>query len=100
MVIKKRVVTAPQVDKDSSAAMEVIAVEELSNEEQLLTVGRDKGYVTYDDILAAFPDAEKSIEQRDEVFVALSDTGIQVVASRDEAENQMPGGDADANDYA
>ncbi|MCL5999543.1 MAG: sigma-70 family RNA polymerase sigma factor [Chloroflexi bacterium] len=83
---------------DRSAAIEDIAVEELSNEEQLLNVGRDKGYVTYDDILAAFPDAEKNLEQREEVFAALTDAGVPAVASDDEAADQMGYHDDDDDD--
>ncbi|MCL4505364.1 MAG: sigma-70 family RNA polymerase sigma factor [Chloroflexi bacterium] len=98
MANKKKIVTAPQNAKDTSAAIEEIAVEELSGEEQLLNVGRDKGYVTYDDILAAFPDAEKNLEQMEEVFAALSDAGIQVVASEDEAADQMAYDDDDDED--
>ena len=98
MATKKKIVTTPQNAKDTSAAIEEIAVEELSGEEQLLNVGRDKGYVTYDDILAAFPDAEKNLEQMEEVFAALSDAGIQVVASEDEAADQMAYDDDDDED--
>ncbi len=64
-------------------------VEELSGEEQLLNIGREKSYVTYDDILAAFPDAEKNLEQMEDVFAALADAGIQIVPSEDEAADQL-----------
>ena len=95
MGIKKKVVITPQAATHGSTALEEITVEELSSEEHLLNIGRDKGYVTYSDILAAFPDAEKNIEQRDEVFVALTDAGIQVIESEDEAEDQMAYDDDD-----
>ena len=96
---KKTIKTPPEVkEKDSPTAIEEIAVEELSGEEQLLNVGRDKGYVTYDDILAAFPDAEKNLEQMEEVFAALSDAGIQVIPTEDEAADQMAYDDDDEED--
>ncbi|HEY3342728.1 MAG TPA: sigma-70 family RNA polymerase sigma factor [Anaerolineae bacterium] len=98
MAIKKKTVKTPQGVKDRSAAIEEIAVEELSSEEQLLSIGRDNGYVTYDDILAAFPDAEQNLEQREEVFTALSDAGIQVVASEDDAIDQLLDKDDDDDD--
>ena len=98
MAIKKKIVKTPQDAKEAATAIEEIAVEELSGEEQLLNVGRDKGYVTYDDILAAFPDAEKNLEQMEEVFAALTDAGIQVVASEDEAADQMAYDDDDDDD--
>ena len=89
---KKNVKTLAPVkekDKELPATIEAIAVEELSGEEQLLNIGREKGYVTYDDILGAFPDAEKNLEQMEEVFAALADAGIQVVPTEDEAADQM-----------
>ena len=95
---KKKEVKIPPDAKDRSATLEEIAVEELTSEEQLLNVGRDKGYVTYDDILSTFPDAEQNIEQRDEVFAALSDAGIQVVASEDEVDDQLAYDDDDEDD--
>jgi RNA polymerase primary sigma factor len=98
MATKKRIVKTPNNIKDQSAAIEGIAVEELSSEEQLLNVGRDKGYVTYDDVLTAFPDAEKDPEQREEVFAALTDVGIPVVASEDEAADQLGDHDDEGDD--
>jgi RNA polymerase primary sigma factor len=84
--------------KDLPAAIEEMTVEELSGEDQLLNVGREKGYVTYDDILAAFPDAEKNLEQMEEVFAALTDAGIQVIPTEDEAADQMAYDDDDDDD--
>src|SRR5450759_5178965 len=99
MATKKKIEKAtPQESKESPTAIEELAVEELSGEEQLLNVGRDKGYVTYDDILAAFPDAEKNLEQMEEVFAALSDAGIQVIPTEDEAADQMAYDDDDDED--
>jgi RNA polymerase primary sigma factor len=102
MATKKRIVkTPPEVkekEKDLPAAIEEITVEELSGEEQLQNVGRDKGYVTYDDILAAFPDAEKNLEQMEDVFAALTDAGIQVIPTEDEAADQMAYDDDEEED--
>jgi RNA polymerase primary sigma factor len=98
MAIKKKIIKTPPDAKEATTAIEEITVEELSGEEQLLNIGRDKGYVTYDDILAAFPDAEKNLEQMEEVFAALTDAGIQVVASEDEAADQMAYDDDDDED--
>ncbi|MEE9216599.1 MAG: sigma-70 family RNA polymerase sigma factor [Anaerolineales bacterium] len=39
--------------------------------EQLLEMGKARGYVTGDDILAAFPDAERDLDQLEEVYAAL-----------------------------
>ncbi|MCS6773683.1 MAG: sigma-70 family RNA polymerase sigma factor [Anaerolineae bacterium] len=67
---------------------EVAVVEELTIEEQLITMGREKGFVTYEDILNLFPDAEKNQEQLEDLLNALSDAGIPVVASEDEILDQ------------
>ena len=100
MTTKKKITKTAQEAKDISAVMEEIAVEELSSEEQLLNIGREKSYVTFDDILAVFPDAENNIEQREEIFTALSDAGIQVVANEDEALDQLAYDDDDDEDDA
>jgi RNA polymerase primary sigma factor len=84
------------VTSDDSEDMEEITAEELSSEEQLLSTGRDKGYVTHDDILAALPDAEANLEQREAIFAALADAGIPVVASADDIAD--PAGDIDEDD--
>jgi RNA polymerase primary sigma factor len=38
---------------------------------QLLELGKTQGYITSDDILAAFPDAERDLDQLEEVYAAL-----------------------------
>ena len=80
---------APAPPEAAEASIEALAVEELSSEEQLINIGREKGYVTYEDILSLFPDAEKNIDQLEELFSAPSDMGISVVASEDEAADQL-----------
>ena len=78
--------------------IEEITVDELTAEEQLTNIGRDRGFVTYDDILGLFPDAEKNLEQMEDVFAGLSDANIAVVASEDEAADQMVDDDDDDDD--
>ncbi len=58
--------------------------------EQLLNLGRDQGYVTYDDVLAVFPEAESNIEQLDDIFASLFEQGIEVGAFREEEEPEEP----------
>lgn len=78
--------------------IEEITVDELTAEEQLTNIGRERGFVTYDDILGLFPDAEKNLEQMEDVFAGLSDANIAVVASEDEAADQMVDDDDDDDD--
>lgn len=46
---------------------------------RLLELGRQKTYVTIDDILHFFPDAEQDVEQLEEAFAALISAGIPYV---------------------
>ncbi len=55
------------------------AEEEYSPITQLIELGRQKKYVTIDDILHFFPEAEKDIEQLEEAFSALLSAGVAFV---------------------
>jgi RNA polymerase primary sigma factor len=52
---------------------------DLSAISQLLEIGRKKGFVTIDDILSVFPDAEQDVDQLEEAFAALISAGIPYV---------------------
>ena len=80
------------------AAIEEMAVDELTAEDQLINIGRERGFVTYDDILGLFPDAEKNLEQMEDVFAALTDASISIVSNEDEAADQMVDDDDDDED--
>ncbi len=43
---------------------------------RLIELGRQKTYITIDDILHLFPDAEQDVEQLEEAFSALLSAGI------------------------
>lgn len=43
---------------------------------QIIKIGREKGYVSFDDILTHFPEAEENVNQLEQVFSALLDAGI------------------------
>ncbi len=47
--------------------------------EKLVELGREKGFVTVDDILVLFPDAERDIDQLEEAYAALLAAGINYV---------------------
>jgi RNA polymerase primary sigma factor len=44
--------------------------------EQLLELGKERGVVTIDDILAVFPEAERDLDQLEEVYASLLSAGI------------------------
>ncbi len=46
--------------------------------EHLLSLGRAHGFVTYDDVLEAIPDAENNVERLEDIFNILFEQGIQV----------------------
>jgi RNA polymerase primary sigma factor len=53
--------------------------EEFSAIARLIEMGRQKSYVTLDDILHFFPEAEQDVEQLEEAFSALLSAGIPFV---------------------
>ena len=56
---------------------------------RLIELGRQKSYVTIDDILNLFPEAEQDVDQLEEAFAALLSAGIPYV------EEPIPGGPTD-----
>jgi len=59
--------------------------------EQLIEIGREKGYVTIDDILAAIPEAEKDLDQLEEAYTALLGAGINYLDDVNESEELRDG---------
>ncbi|MGD8625160.1 MAG: RNA polymerase sigma factor RpoD [Anaerolineae bacterium] len=46
--------------------------------EQLINLGRSQGYVTYDDVMEAVPEAELHIEQLEDALATLIEMGIDI----------------------
>lgn len=67
---------------------------------QLIELGRQKTYVTIDDILHFFPDAEQDVDQLEEAFSALLSAGIQYVedTATDEPGDEELESDAEEED--
>ncbi|MDX9849215.1 MAG: sigma-70 family RNA polymerase sigma factor [Anaerolineaceae bacterium] len=61
------------VDDDNEELIEYPAIA------RLVELGRQKSYVTIDDILHFFPEAEQEVEQLEEAFAALMSAGIPYV---------------------
>ena len=53
---------------------------------KLITKAKRKGYVTYDELNDALPQGEMSSDQIEDIQSALSDMGVQIVESDEEAE--------------
>jgi len=52
----------------------------------LIELGREKGYVTLDDISLAIPESERSITQLEEVFAALLSAGVSYMEDENPSE--------------
>jgi len=65
-----------------------------SNKEYLLTKASEQGFVTYDDILTAFPQAEENLEELESILITLIEAGIKI-GIREEGEKQK-GRESDA----
>ncbi|MCS7287337.1 MAG: RNA polymerase sigma factor RpoD [Anaerolineae bacterium] len=52
--------------------------EEIDVVEHLLNLGRANGFITYNDVLDALPDAEKDLDRLEDIFNALFEEGIEV----------------------
>jgi RNA polymerase primary sigma factor len=57
--------------------------EETRGEEYLLAKAAEKGFVTYDDVLTAFPEAEENLDELEDIMATLIETGIEVGAPED-----------------
>ena len=63
-----------QQEKDKSS--EINPDDAYSPIARLIQIGREKSYVTIDDILRYFPEPEQNMEQIDRVFAALLSADI------------------------
>jgi RNA polymerase primary sigma factor len=54
------------------------AQEDLAPIERLIGLGDSQGYVTYDDVMEAIPEAELNIEQLEDALAALIERGIEI----------------------
>lgn len=50
----------------------------------LLKLGREKGFVSYDEVLQVMPEAENDVEQLDDIFASLFEQGISVGQAKEE----------------
>jgi RNA polymerase primary sigma factor len=65
--------------------------EELSGEEYLLSKAEEQGFVTYEDILTAFPQAEENLEELEDLLFRLMEAGIEVGAPDEQSEEEGDG---------
>ncbi len=57
---------------------------------RMIAKGRDRGYITFDDLNAVLPAEHSSSEQIEDVMANLNEMGIQVVESEESEESEAP----------
>ena len=65
------------------------AQEEERGIDDLLALGKVRGYVTFDDILNLFPEAEKDIDQLENLFSLFIDAGVSILETH-EGDDEIP----------
>jgi RNA polymerase sigma factor RpoD-like protein len=92
--IKKQPEAKPQQVDDSNDAPVIDSVD--GAVKKLLETGKERGFVTYDDLNKALPPDDVSSEQIEDTMTQLSELGINVVESEDaeEADDSEPEADA------
>jgi RNA polymerase primary sigma factor len=61
---------------------------------KLLKAGKERGFITYDELNMAMPSDEMSSEQIEDIMSQLSELGINVVEDEDSEENSEEDGKA------
>jgi len=66
----------------------------------LLAKAESQGYLTLDDIMEVFPEAEDSLEELEELFIFLSEEGVQVLydEQQPDSDTEEDGGDEEPSD--
>ncbi len=84
--ISKSRKTAPKKKTKKVVKREIVKVSKLSKEREakaaeLMKLGRDRGYVTYDDIMKQFPTVERDVQFLEEMYERFSVANIDVLQS-------------------
>jgi RNA polymerase primary sigma factor len=70
---------------DADLQEDVLAAEQENPAiDQLIELGKDRGYVTIDDILTLFPEVERDIDQLEDAYAALIAAGLSVLEEGEE----------------
>jgi len=66
-----------------------------SSIKKLISKAKKRGYVTYDELNEALPSGEMSPDQIEDIQTALSEMGVQIVESDEDAEAEGEEGEAE-----
>lgn len=56
-----------------------VSNEKLEKEAEIIKKGKERGFITYDDIIKIFPDLEKDVSYLDELYEKLSVAGVEIL---------------------
>jgi RNA polymerase primary sigma factor len=80
--------------RDLNDAVEPLTQDiEESSVDFLVALGYDQGYITFDDILSVFPEAEENLDQLEEIFSVLMDADISIGAPDEEDDEEQSADD-------
>jgi RNA polymerase primary sigma factor len=80
--------TETELIKDTAAPERVKAAGPTAID-RLIALGRDQGYVTYDDVMEEIPEAELHIEQLEDALAALFELGIEISDTEPEEDSEL-----------
>jgi RNA polymerase primary sigma factor len=76
------------IEVNETENIEIFEVKEPNLLDELMHKATVRGYLTTDDLLASFPEAEDNMTQLEEIFIQLINQGIEVYADAEEAEEE------------
>lgn len=79
--VKKAVKKVAPKKKSAPKKLTKADKEKLDKASELLTMGRNRGYVTYDEIMRFFPTIEKDVEFLDDMYEKFRIAGVDVLKS-------------------
>ena len=66
-------------DKQKPVKLTRSALEKIEKENEIIKKGKERGFITYDDIIKIFPDLETDITFLDELYEKLSIAGVDIL---------------------
>ena len=93
MAVKTKKQAEPEVNTDDAAADAAGTDVTQQTIKALMKLGKERGFVTHDELNAALPAEDTTSEQIDDVMSALSEMGVSVVDSAESEESEEGSGD-------
>ncbi len=76
---------APEAEADAS-----VLDTQSASVKRLIAKGKERGYITFDELNAVLPAEQNSSEQIEDIMAMLNEMGIQVVESEESEEAEAP----------